>query len=69
MIDAGPLASDLSALVRIPSLTGREREALEWLAGRALELGLGAELVEHDLASLRAHPEHPGEEAPRGGEP
>ena len=36
-----------------------------WLAHRAAELGLEAELVEHDLAALRAHPGHPGEEAPR----
>src|SRR5688500_8401137 len=65
MVDAGLVASDLSELVRIPSVTGSEREALEWLTRRAAELGLEAELVEHDLASLRAHPGHPGEEAPR----
>ena len=33
--------------------------------GGAQALGLEAELVEHDLAALRAHPGHPGEEAPR----
>jgi acetylornithine deacetylase len=64
-IDASALAADAGALVRIPSVTGRERAALEWLARRAEELGLRAELVEHDLAALRAHPDHPGEEAPR----
>jgi acetylornithine deacetylase len=63
--DPTALAEDLAALVRIPSLTGRERPALEWLAARAEALGLHAELTEHDLAALRAHPDHPGEEAPR----
>jgi acetylornithine deacetylase len=29
------------------------------------DLGLDAELHRHDLAALRAHPGHPGEEAPR----
>jgi acetylornithine deacetylase len=64
-IDPSLVAADLSALVRIPSVTGQERAALEWLARRAAELGLEPELVEHDLAALRAHPGHPGEEAPR----
>ena len=64
-IDAGALARDVAELVRIPSVTGQERPALVWLERRARELGLEAELVEHDLAALRAHPAHPGEEAPR----
>jgi acetylornithine deacetylase len=64
-IDAAAVAADLSALVRIPSVTGDERAALEWLAARAEALGLRAELTEHDLAALRAHPDHPGEEALR----
>ncbi len=65
LIDPSALAEDLAALVRVPSVTGQERAALEWLAARAQALGLEAELVEHDLAALRAHPDHPGEEAPR----
>ena len=64
-IDAAALAGDVAELVQIPSLTGQERAALAWIARRAHELGLEAELVEHDLAALRAHPGHPGEEAPR----
>jgi acetylornithine deacetylase len=64
-IDPAQLAADLAALVRVPSVTGSERAALEWLAERAERMGLEVELVEHDLASLRAHPDHPGEEAPR----
>jgi acetylornithine deacetylase len=64
-IDASALADDLAELVQIPSITGDVRAALAWLGRRAEELGLAAELVEHDLAALRAHPDHPGEEAPR----
>jgi acetylornithine deacetylase len=59
------LASDVSALVAIPSETGSEREALTWLAQRASALGLRASLVEHDLRGLRAHANYPGEEAVR----
>jgi acetylornithine deacetylase len=65
VFDAAVLARDLAELVQIPSVTGEERAALAWLARRAEELGLETELVEHDLDALRAHPEHPGEEAPR----
>jgi len=64
-IDPAGVAADVAALVRVPSVTGRERAALTWLAERAARLGLEAELVEHDLAALRAHPDHPGEEAAR----
>jgi acetylornithine deacetylase len=38
---------------------------LEALAELANALGLEADLQQHDLARLRAHPDHPGEEAPR----
>jgi acetylornithine deacetylase len=51
--------------VQVPSATGDERAALERLAELADGLGLRADLHEHDLAALRAHPDHPGEEAPR----
>jgi len=64
-IDASALADDLAELVQIPSITGDERAALAWLGRRAEELGLAAELVEHDLAALSGHPDLPGEEAPR----
>ena len=65
MIDAAAIARDTAALVQAPSLTGDERPALERLGELAAALGLDAELHEHDLAALRAHPDHPGEEAPR----
>ena len=65
MIDAQALARDAAALVEVPSVTGDERAALARLGELAEALGLRADLHEHDLAALRAHPEHPGEEAPR----
>ena len=64
-LDAEALARDVAALVRVPSVTGAELPALERLAELAAALGLRADLHRHDLAALRAHPEHPGEEAPR----
>jgi acetylornithine deacetylase len=65
VIDARALARDAAALVQVPSTTGDERAALVRLAELAHGLGLRADLHEHDLAALRAHPDHPGEEAPR----
>jgi acetylornithine deacetylase len=59
------MARDTAALVRIQSVTGDERAALEALADLAARYGLAADLHRHDLAALRAHPNHPGEEAPR----
>src|SRR3954452_8520009 len=64
-LDLDALARDAADLVRIPSVTGDERAALELFAGRADAVGLDAELHVHDLAALRAHPDHPGEEAVR----
>jgi acetylornithine deacetylase len=64
-LDAAALARDVAALVQVPSVTGDERAALERLAELAAALGLRAELHRHDLAALRAHPDHPGEEAER----
>jgi acetylornithine deacetylase len=65
VIDAGALARDAAALVQVPSVTGDERATLARLAELAAGLGLRADLHEHDLGALRAHAEHPGEEAPR----
>src|SRR4051812_39639485 len=64
-LDAAALARDASALVQVPSVTGDERAALERLADLAAAAGRGADPPRHDLARLRAHPDHPGEEAPR----
>jgi acetylornithine deacetylase len=65
LLDADAIAATASELVRVPSVTGDERAVLERAAALADGLGLDARLVHHDLAALRTHPDHPGEEAPR----
>src|SRR4051794_11423461 len=62
---ASPPARHVAALASGPSVTGDERAALERLGELAEALGLRPELHRHDLDELRAHPDHPGEEAPR----
>jgi acetylornithine deacetylase len=64
-LDPAALAHDAATAVQVPSVTGDERAVLELLAGVAERLGLAGDLHRHDLAALRAHPDHPGEEAPR----
>ncbi len=64
-LDRAALAADAAALVRVPSVTGDEREVIELLAAIARARGLDAAVDEHDLTALRAHDDHPGEEAPR----
>jgi acetylornithine deacetylase len=64
-LDPAAMARDAAAAIRVPSVTGDERPVLELLAAQAQALGLEADLHRHDLAALRAHPRHPGEEAPR----
>jgi acetylornithine deacetylase len=64
-LDPDALLRDAASILRVPSVTGQERPALEALAELARAHGLEADLHEHDLARLRAHPDHPGEEAPR----
>ena len=64
-IDAGALAQDVATIVRVPSLTGQERPAADAFVAMATRLGLIAQVVEHDLQALRAHPDHPGEESLR----
>jgi acetylornithine deacetylase len=65
LLDAAAVAATASELVQVPSVTGDERAVLERAAALAAGLGLESELVEHDLARVRAHPDWPGEEAPR----
>ena len=59
------LVEHAGALVAVPSVTGDERAAMERFAQLAAARGLDAEVVEHDVPALRAHPDHPGEEAVR----
>jgi acetylornithine deacetylase len=64
-LDADALVADAAALVQVPSVTGDERAVMERFAQLAAQRGLDTRLVEHDLAALRADPDHPGEEALR----
>jgi acetylornithine deacetylase len=64
-LDPGALLRDAAELVRVPSVTGDERAALETMAGVARSLRLEAALESHDLGALRAAAGHPGEEAAR----
>ena len=64
-IEGDALARDAVALVQVPSVTGEERPALERLGEMTAALGLEPRLHEYDLAALRAHPDYPGDEAPR----
>jgi acetylornithine deacetylase len=64
-LDLDALLADAAALVQVPSVTGDERAVMERFAAIASGRGLTAALREHDLAALRAHPDHPGEETPR----
>lgn len=64
-LDPDAVVRDAAAVLRIPSVTGQERPALAVLAELAAAHGLGVDLHAHDLALLRGHPGHPGEEAPR----
>ncbi len=64
-LDVDALVRDAAAFLQVPSVTGDERAALERLAEQAAALGLDSDLHQHDLDLLRAHPDHPGEEASR----
>ena len=64
-LDVAAVAATASELVRVPSVTGDERAVLERAAALAEGLGLSAAPRRFDLAALRAHPGHPGEEAAR----
>jgi acetylornithine deacetylase len=65
-LDMEALVRDAGEALRVPSVTGGERAVLELLAETCARLGLEPDLHRHDLAALRAHPDHPGEEAARG---
>jgi acetylornithine deacetylase len=64
-VDEAALARDVSAAVRVPSVTGDERAVLELLAAQAAALGLEARLVREDLAALEQHAGYPGRESAR----
>jgi acetylornithine deacetylase len=64
-VDRERLVADLTALVRIPSVTGSEEAVADWAAAALRELGLRVEVVKPSLEAIRADPDWPGEEMPR----
>jgi acetylornithine deacetylase len=64
-IDGERLLADLQALIRLPSITGREEDVAAWAAGALRELGMRVEVVRPDLDVHRSDPDWPGEEMPR----
>jgi acetylornithine deacetylase len=64
-VDRERLVEDLRALIRIPSITGSEERVAAWAADALAQLGLSVEVVQPDLAAIRADPAWPGEEMPR----
>ena len=64
-IDERELVESLRALVRIPSVTGNERAAQEYLAQRMRAADLDVDFWSIDLQALRADPSYPGEETER----
>ena len=64
-VDPDLLLADLTALVRVPSVTGDEDAIAASLADRLESLGLEVELFTPNPADIRADPAWPGEEVPR----
>ncbi|NHA69378.1 ArgE/DapE family deacylase [Phycicoccus flavus] len=66
-LDEAELVDTLTALVRVPSITGsaEEGEAQRLLGGWYEDAGLEVDLWSEDLDALRADPGFPGTEAPR----
>ncbi len=65
VLDPEEISTDLSRIVKIPSITGEERNVIEKFGEMTEAHGLGTTFEEHDLKALRRHPKYPGEEAPR----
>jgi acetylornithine deacetylase len=55
-IDRTTLLADLSALIAIDSVAGRETPAQEWMAARLRELGGTVDTWDIDFAELQRHP-------------
>lgn len=64
-IDRDALVADLTALVRVPSVTGSEEAVMAWAADALRGLGMAVEEVAPDRAAIRADPDWPGEEMER----
>jgi acetylornithine deacetylase len=64
-VDPVAIRDELRALVRIPSVTGREEAVAEELASRLGAAGMAADWLLPEPASIRADPAWPGEETER----
>jgi acetylornithine deacetylase len=64
-VDPAALRDELRAIVRIPSVTGREEAVAADLAARLRTAGMAVELLTPDPALIRADPAWPGEETER----
>ena len=53
-IDRERLIADLTALVRIPSITGSEESVATWAAVALADLGLAVETITPDPAAIRS---------------
>ena len=65
-LDEQGLIKALRDLVRIPSATGEEAAAQNWLAQQMRHFGLDVDLWDIDVAELQRHPQFPGMEVDRG---
>ena len=64
-LDEQGLIKALRDLVRIPSATGQEAVAQNWLAQQMRHFGLDVDLWDIDVAELQRHPQFPGMEVDR----
>lgn len=64
-IDERELVETIRDLVRVPSVTGDERAAQQWLAQRLGECALDVDYWPIDLQAIRDDPSYPGEETER----
>src|SRR5260221_12436921 len=64
-LDEQGLVNAFRSLLRIPSITGHEAAAQQWLGRHMQELGLDVDLWKIDVAELQKHPQFPGMEVDR----
>jgi acetylornithine deacetylase len=64
-LDEQGLIKAFRDLVRIPSVTGQEATAQNWLAQQMRHFGLDVDLWDIDVAELQRHPQFPGMEIDR----
>ncbi len=64
-LDERELIETLRQLLRIPSITGQEAAAQQWLAQQMQAIGLDVDLWSMDVAEMQRHPHFPGMEVER----